>query len=53
MAARKHSVVPVVVDQVVVVEVVGNNIVRLAPAATVVGVGRHLGPTVGVVLAER
>ena len=53
MAARKHFVVPVVLDQVVVVEVVGKNIVQLAPAATVVGFGIHLGPTVGVVLAER
>ena len=53
MAARKHSVVPVVVGQLVVVEVVGKNIVRLAAAPTVVGVGIHLGPIVGVVLAGR
>ena len=52
MAARKHSVALAVVDPVVV-EVVGKNIVRLAVAATVVGVGRHLGPIVGVVLAGR
>ena len=56
MAARRYPVVPVVVeavDLVVVVEVVGKNIVQAASvAATVVGVGRHLGPTVGVVAAE-
>ena len=55
MAVRTCPVVPVAVealDPVVVVEVVGKNIVRAAvAAATVVGVGRHLGRTVGVAAA--
>ena len=53
VAATRYPVVPVVVeaiDPVVVVEVVGKNTVRAA--SVVVGVGRHLGPTVGVVAAE-
>ena len=53
VAAKRYPFVPVVVEVVdpVVVEVVGKNIVRAA-AATAVGVGRHLEPTVGVVAAE-
>ena len=52
VAAKRYHVVPVVVEAVdpVVIEVVGKNIVRVA--SVVVGVGRHLGPTVGVVAAE-
>ena len=52
MAARKHPVAPAVVDPIVVVEVVGKNIVRVVAVVTSVGIGRHLGPTVGVVAAE-
>ena len=56
MAARKYPVAPAVVEAVdpiiVVVEVVGKNIVRAAAAATVVGVGRHPGPTERVGAAE-
>ena len=57
VAARIYPVVSVVVEAadpiVVVVEVVGKITVRVAAAAaTAVGVGRHLGPTVGVVAAE-
>ena len=55
MAARKYPVVPVVVEAVepvVVVGAVGKYIARVVAVATAVGVGRHLGPTVGVVAAE-